>query len=148
MIEVEYGNDDLVPDDIEMSNGKAAAHDNPAYQADQQDSISHKTTSTGVCETSQTEYISKNGGVNGHLAVKSEEAGDGKSPPPSTKNVKMVFQHNDQVSMTPSMDEADAEVAGIYKKFASNSPLTVRMEHMEATPPPKKKPPPKTGTYI
>jgi hypothetical protein len=47
--------------------------------------------------------------------------------------------------MTPSMDDADAEVAGIYKTFKSDSPLTVRMDNIEATPPPKKKPPPITG---
>ena len=44
------------------------------------------------------------------------------------------------------MDEADMEVAGIYKKFKTESPLAVRMEEIAATPPPRAKPMPKTGT--
>ena len=37
------------------------------------------------------------------------------------------------------------EVAGIYKKFKTDSPLAVRMEEIAATPPPRAKPIPKTG---
>ena len=50
------------------------------------------------------------------------------------------------MSLTSSMDEADMEVAGIYKKFKTESPLAVRMEEIAATPPPRAKPMPKTGT--
>ena len=50
------------------------------------------------------------------------------------------------MSLTSSMDEADMEVAGIYKKFKTDSPLAVRMEEIAATPPPRAKPMPKTGT--
>ena len=50
------------------------------------------------------------------------------------------------MSLTSSMDEADIEVAGIYKKFKTDSPLAVRMEEIASTPPPKVKPKPKTGT--
>ena len=49
------------------------------------------------------------------------------------------------MSLTSSMDEADMEVAGIYKKFKTESPLAVRMEEIAATPPPRAKPMPKTG---
>ena len=37
------------------------------------------------------------------------------------------------------------EVAGIYKKYKTESPLAVRMEEIAATPPPRAKPMPKTG---
>ena len=50
------------------------------------------------------------------------------------------------MSLTSSMDEADIEVAGIYKKFKTDRPLAVRMEEIASTPPPKVKPKPKTGT--
>ena len=50
------------------------------------------------------------------------------------------------MSLTSSMDEADMEVAGIYKKLKMDNPLAVRMEEIASTPPPKKKPLPKTGT--
>ena len=52
------------------------------------------------------------------------------------------------MSLTSSMDEADMEVAGIYKKLKMDNPLAVRMEEIASTPPPKKKPLPKTGTCI
>ena len=50
------------------------------------------------------------------------------------------------MSLTSSMDEADMEVAGIYRKFKTDSPLAVRLEEIASTPPPKVKPTPKTGT--
>ena len=52
------------------------------------------------------------------------------------------------MSLTSSMDEADMEVAGIYRKFKTDSPLAVRMEEIASTPPPKGKPLPKTGLLL
>ncbi len=147
---MEYGNNELVPPppttDLEMANGRGGGSDNRGYQADaagennNHDSLSHKTTSTGMCETSQTEYINRSSG-----GLVPETAAMATAASAVASNVKMLFQANEQISITPSMDEADAEVAGIYKKFKTESPLTVRMDTMEATPPPPKKQMPKTG---
>ena len=42
-----------------------------------------------------------------------------------------------KVSLTPSMDDADAEVAGIYKAFSTGNPLTARMDSLATPPPPQ-----------
>ena len=70
------------------------------------DNASRKTASTGVCETSQTEYISKSKDDDDD----EEESGDGKSQEKRSEdkeeakmeemaklNVKMLFLHNEQV---------------------------------------------------
>ena len=73
------------------------------------DNLSRKTASTGVCETSQTEYISQsrdeedcedeNGGGKEGPDVKEEEAEeDEKVAEMAQLNVKMLFLHNEQVS--------------------------------------------------
>ena len=55
----------------------------------------------------------------------------------------MYLQVNPFASLTGSMDETDAEVAGIYKTFSTpNHPLLVRMDSL-ATPPPSQAPPKK-----
>ena len=72
------------------------------------DNLSRKTASTGVCETSQTEYISQsrdedgedeNGGEKQGSEEKVEEAEeDEKVAEMAQLNVKMLFLHNEQVS--------------------------------------------------
>ena len=72
------------------------------------DNLSRKTASTGVCETSQTEYISQsrdedgedeNGGKEERSEDKEEEAEeDEKVAEMAQLNVKMLFLHNEQVS--------------------------------------------------
>ena len=65
------------------------------------DNLSRKTTSTGVCETSQTEYISKS--KDDDDEGEEEEIGqekssdDGKVEEMAQLNVKMLFLHNEQV---------------------------------------------------
>ena len=68
------------------------------------DNLSRKTASTGVCETSQTEYISQsrdedgedeNGGKEERSEDKEE---DEKVAEMAQLNVKMLFLHNEQVS--------------------------------------------------
>jgi hypothetical protein len=113
VIEVEYGNDDLVPDDLEMSTGgNPQSHDNSAYQTDDanQDNVSHKTSSTGICETSQTDYINNKKQsddvetADGGGEVANEGTGIATRPAKSIvasvaqANVKMLFQHNEQVN--------------------------------------------------
>ena len=72
------------------------------------DNLSRKTASTGVCETSQTEYISQsrdedgedeNGGKEERSEDKEEEAEeeDEKVAEMAQLNVKMLFLHNEQV---------------------------------------------------
>ena len=78
------------------------------------DNLSRKTTSTGVCETSQTEYISKSkddddegeeeeeesGGGDGRGQEKSsDDREDGKVEGMAQLNVKMLFLHNEQVTI-------------------------------------------------
>ena len=67
------------------------------------DNLSRKTASTGVCETSQTEYISQsrdedgedeNGGKEERFEHKEE---DEKVAEMAQLNVKMLFLHNEQV---------------------------------------------------
>ena len=67
------------------------------------DNLSRKTASTGVCETSQTEYISQsrdedgedeNGGKEERSEDKEE---DEKVAEMAQLNVKMLFLHNEQV---------------------------------------------------
>ena len=71
------------------------------------DNLSRKTASTGVCETSQTEYISQsrdedgedeNGGKEERSEDKEEETEeDEKVAEMAQLNVKMLFLHNEQV---------------------------------------------------
>ena len=78
------------------------------------DNLSRRTTSTGVCETSQTEYISKNSNddkvensndifKNSNIdkeveeEVGDEEKGGDKVDEMAQLNVKMLFLHNEQV---------------------------------------------------
>ena len=85
-----------------------------AMAGSRSDNLSRKTTSTGVCETSQTEYISKSkddddegeeeeesGGGDGRGQEKSSDdrEEDGKVEEMAQLNVKMLFLHNEQVTI-------------------------------------------------
>lgn len=127
------------------------AHDNPCYQGDNMDTLSHFTGNTDICETSHREYNENNpaenhtppsNGISDVMGLSAQA----QRPSPVIKNkladrnVKMLFVNDPQQSLTPSMDEADHEVAGIYKTYSSLNPLTVRMDNL-STPPPLPPPP-------
>lgn len=121
--------------DLEMrGGGGAGSHDNPCYQGDNMDALSHFTSSTEICETNQTDYIAQHEENTRQAAIERDKAAL------RADNVKLVFQHDPQnnfASLTGSMDETDAEVAGIYKTFTTpGNPLLVRMDSL-ATPPPQ-----------
>ena len=78
------------------------------------DNLSRKTTSTGVCETSQTEYISKSQdddegeeeeSGDGRGQEKRSDHEDGKVEEMAQLNVKMLFLHNEQVRIQNEIDK-------------------------------------------